>query len=668
MRNKIYHFLVNRQPGIQKRYHRMHDNTSGVKKILSWFYLLWLNFAYYILFCRFLGKEEVRIETEEKKLLVTVSESSSSPVYQKYLDQLLQYEMISFDIFDTLIFRPFSEPTDLFYFLGQKLDYMDFKRLRMEAEYEARMEKHRLKNTYEVTLAEIWKKLEEKTGLAMEKGMEIEQELELQFCYGNPFMHSVFQELVKAGKKIFIISDMYLSSDFLQKLLEKNGYSGYEKLYVSCECQKNKGTGELFSYVKKEWNLKDHQIIHVGDNENSDVKQAFKQGFDTCYYPNVNKNSLLYRPYDMSPIIGGAYRGIVNNHIYCGMKKTSMEYEYGYIYGGLFVVGYCGFIHDYCQKNQIDKVLFLSRDGDILRQVYEKMYPKDQTEYVYWSRKAATKLMASSDRYDFFRRFLFHKVNQNVTIGQIFASMETEFLLEQLPSSLNSGMVLTSSNVKEVKNFIQEHWEEVLSYYEKEHAAAKYYYEEILSGCAKAAAVDIGWAGSGAIALNHLVNSVWNLSCNITGILAGTNTIHNVEMDASESYLQSGQLVSYLYSLSHNRDLMKKHDLNKDYNVYWELLLSSPTSQFVGFDWEDDARTKVKLRFGKKDANQKGICEVQEGILQFAEDYAGHFKEVPYMFCISGRDAYAPMLVAASQNEKYLKVIKEKFNLIVGVE
>ena len=84
----------------------------------------------------------------------------------------------------------------------------------------------------------------------------------------------------------------------------------------------------------------------------------------------------------MSPIIGGAYRGMVNNHIYCGMKKTSMEYEYGYIYGGLFVVGYCGFIHDYCQKNQIDKVLVLSRDGDILRQVYEKMYPKDQTENV----------------------------------------------------------------------------------------------------------------------------------------------------------------------------------------------------------------------------------------------------------------------------------------------
>ncbi len=50
MRAKIYHFLVNRKPGIRRRYHRFHDGTAGVKKVVSWVYLLGLNFCYYVLF------------------------------------------------------------------------------------------------------------------------------------------------------------------------------------------------------------------------------------------------------------------------------------------------------------------------------------------------------------------------------------------------------------------------------------------------------------------------------------------------------------------------------------------------------------------------------------------------------------------------------------------
>lgn len=41
--------------------------------------------------------------------------------------------------------------------------------------------------------------------------------------------------------------------------------------------------------------------------------------------------------------------------------------------------------------------------------------------------------------------------------------------------------------------------------------------------------------------------------------------------------------MAYLYSGQMNRDLLKKHDPNKDYNVFWELLLSSLTPSFQGF-------------------------------------------------------------------------------------
>lgn len=35
-----------------------------------------------------------------------------------YVDKLKEYDVVSFDVFDTLIFRPFSVPTDLFSLVG----------------------------------------------------------------------------------------------------------------------------------------------------------------------------------------------------------------------------------------------------------------------------------------------------------------------------------------------------------------------------------------------------------------------------------------------------------------------------------------------------------------------------------------------------------------------
>ena len=152
MRLKLYNLFVNKQPGIKARYHKAHDNATGIQKVLSWVYLLWLNFAYYFLFCRFLGRVPAMEMFEEKNLHIDVPESSFSPKVEEFIEKLSQYETISFDIFDTLIFRPFAEPGDLFYFVGEKLGYMNFRRIRMETEGEARWQKYKEEESFEVTL------------------------------------------------------------------------------------------------------------------------------------------------------------------------------------------------------------------------------------------------------------------------------------------------------------------------------------------------------------------------------------------------------------------------------------------------------------------------------------------------------------------------------------
>lgn len=682
MKMQIYNFLVNRHDGIRSRYHRLHDGAGRKMKFLSYVYLLWLNFCYYILFCRFLGKRET-IETYERKRLLTGESESASfmrsgQTAESLAEELSRYDIISFDLFDTLIFRPFSEPGDLFYFLGAELGILDFKRIRTEQEALARTECYREKGHYEVTFSHIWNHIEKDLGLSADRGMAAEQKLEMEFCYANPFMLEVFRRLRNKGKKIIVVSDMYLPGSFLGELLERKGYTGISALYVSCEHGKSKRDGTLYELVREGLN-KNVKIIHLGDNEYSDIKMGRQGGFDVKYYPNVNKNAGLYRPYDMSPLVGGAYRGIVDNHLYCGLKSYSEEYEYGYIYGGLFVLGYCDFIHEYGRENSVDKILFLSRDGDILKQAYDYLYPEGNTEYVYWSRKAAAKLEAGYDKRDYFRRFLFHKVNQGCSIREILHSMELDFLADR--TALNPDDSLTDKNVLLLKKELEANWSQVLEAYSEQMEAAGIYYGNVLKDVRKAAAVDIGWAGSGAMALRHLVSEEWGIPCEITGIVAGTNTVYNGEPEASESFLQSGRMAAYLYSQSHNRDLLKKHDLNRDYNVFWELLLSSPTPQFQGFYMREEERRdceriqefhrsdygEIELRFGKTDANEEGIREIQRGIMDFVREYREHFENFPYMFHISGRDAYAPMLVAASYGERYLKEIEKRFKLEINV-
>lgn len=669
LRAKIYHFLVNRKPGIRQRYHRFHDGTTGMKKVVSWFYLLWLNFCYYVLFCRFLGEQTEIPVYEEKKPPCAESESVLANRDRKSVSEtvsfLMQYDVISFDIFDTLIFRPFSEPTDLFFFLGEKTGILDFKRLRMQAEAEARVQKYKEEKHYEIKLSDIWSRLENEIGVTKEQGMQMEQALEMEFCYANPFMQQVFTQLREHGKRIVITSDMYLSKAFLSELLQKNGYGGYEELYVSCEYEKSKAEGSLYEVVKRAYPDTD-SMIHVGDNPVSDVKNAKKHGFEVFYYPNVNRNALLYRSYDMSAVVGGAYRGIVNNKLYNGTEQLPMEYEYGYIYGGLFVLGYCNFIHTYAREHGIDKLLFLSRDGDILRQAYAMLFPEEKTEYVYWSRAAATKLMARYNRYDFFRRYLYHKADGTYTIEQILKSMRLEFLLDRLLQQLPHEIYLTSGNVRQVKCFLEANWQEVTAVYDRESKAAELYYKKVLGDSRNALAVDIGWAGSGAIALDYLVQKVWKLPCSITGAVAGTNSVHNFEVDASEIFLQNGKLAAYLYAQSFNRDLWKKHDPNTDDNIFFELLLASPTPQFLGFEL-DEVSGEVLYLFGKMDANPEGMKEIQSGILDFVRDYQKHFSGYPYLFCVSGRDAYAPILAASGNKKAYLKALKKKFEFEANV-
>lgn len=626
---------------------------------------------------------------EEKQLLMGTSESGNYKWNHPELDEdemirrmPSNCNVISFGLFGTLLFHPFEDIKDIYYIMGEQLGYLDFKRVRLEVEEEARAEHMAKYGHSELTLDDIWTAIEERMGIPKRKGMFLEMQVEKKLCYPNALMVKVWRKLKENGKKLIVVADTHLPKAIVQTLLEDNGFHDADDIFLSCEHGKAKREGDLYDVVKA--SVKTDKILHIGDSEQRDVKNAKAHGLSVLPYPNVRINGGKYRPYDMSALNGSVYRAIVENHLYNGHRAYGMEYEYGYVYGGIFVVGYCNFIHEYVHSHNIDKVMFLSRKGDILKQAYDMLFPGENTEYAYWSVQAATKLNANNNKYEYFKRMLFDKANQNLNINQILTSMDLGKLVNYVQSASGKypkykdadgeheytncervpsvDEMLTDKNAKPLQYFLEYHWDLVLETYAEQKDAARRYYEAMLKDCKKAVAVDIGWSGSSVMALRNLIEKDWEIPCEITGIMAGTNSINDNAPDSGAMFIQSGKLVTYLYSPYFNRDLFKRHDRDKDYNMYWELLLGSPTQPFKCFAY-NEITDKVRPIFGDKDVYMEGMKEIQKGILEFVKKYVEHFSDFPYMYNIGGRDAYAPMIIATSGDALYLKDISKKFRI-----
>ena len=197
---------------------------------------------------------------------------------QEFAKKLLAYDVISFDMFDTLVFRTCKKPVDVFAYLEKQNNIQNFKNLRIQAELDAR--RNSKKFWGEININEIYKELSAKINTNIESAIMAEIEAEKKFCYANKFMLDLVKILRENNKTIIITSDMYLPSNYLNEILRNAGYPEFSNIYVSNELLKNKASGT--SYKKLKDIYKDKNFIHIGDNKTSDIIKAKRLGFDTC--------------------------------------------------------------------------------------------------------------------------------------------------------------------------------------------------------------------------------------------------------------------------------------------------------------------------------------------------------------------------------------------------
>ena len=206
------------------------------------------------------------------------------PYYQLSWDDLKskceEAEIISFDIFDTLIARNILYPKDIFSIVEMKIDKEDLNGMAF-ADLRIKSEQSLLAKGLNPNIYEIYDEMQKVCGFShKQKERILNLEIETEFAFIVPRKRVLdFYNEIRKEKKVYFISNMYFPKEILKKLLSKCGYEGYEDILVSCDYRKSKNEG-LFNMFRKEVGI-EKKCLHIGDNYRADYQAAKSAGMDS---------------------------------------------------------------------------------------------------------------------------------------------------------------------------------------------------------------------------------------------------------------------------------------------------------------------------------------------------------------------------------------------------
>lgn len=194
--------------------------------------------------------------------------------------QIKNHQVISFDVFDTLVRRRYFAPDYAKLMLGKELAQQgivsaarEFVTLRNTTEFELRKEG---KFKIDISIEAVYQALAKRLGVTEEQGrdmMQREFELDLDMIEGKEEMVDIFNDLHSIGCTLWIITDTYYTREQIGMMLRKAGVTAPFRLLVSNEEQRRKDDTRMWKFVKAELErLGNPSYLHVGDNVVSDAQ------------------------------------------------------------------------------------------------------------------------------------------------------------------------------------------------------------------------------------------------------------------------------------------------------------------------------------------------------------------------------------------------------------
>ncbi|OEF58598.1 hypothetical protein [Enterovibrio norvegicus] len=330
-------------------------------------------------------------------------------------------DVVSFDVFDTLVNRPFVRPSDVFIYINDKVRAIHplggnkFSDIRLRAEKDARIE---LKKP-EVTMRDIYNFIQNEFEIyddVIDQIIDLEVNAEIELSSVRVCGKRIYDAAIATGKKIIFISDMYLSSTDVKRILEKNGYIVDDNLYVSSDLQAVKHDGSLFDLLIEKSVFNIDSTVHIGDNYKSDYAIPSEMGIEAIHIPKAIEifykdpfNKKLWGFYINRRTYNSENQQLaISSHIQmCANELYKVPFQahesdlvfrksphlVGYYGFGSLVFNFSKWIYYQAKLAGIEKLHFLSRDGLVLKQVFDRLmetFPESeriQSNYLLSSRR-----------------------------------------------------------------------------------------------------------------------------------------------------------------------------------------------------------------------------------------------------------------------------------------
>jgi len=566
----------------------------------------------------------------------------ATPFEAKLRNVLPAAEVVSFDIFDTLLIRPFHRPDMVLRYLehrvARELGIHGYFDLRKQAEETARARKG---PADDVTLAEIYATLADKFaidhGTAL-KMLNMEVSVELSLLRRRETIPEIGEEIRATGKRVILVSDFYWERPRIEAMLAEKGIAFYDELYLSSAVGKRKDRGDLWEHVVQQEGVPKTSLLHVGDNEHSDILELWDRGFMPPVH--VMRPAVLFRQSRLGEVLHHALRpdeGWENSLLYglCANRLCSQPdgrgafssspplsdpHALGYVAFGPVVFTFVSWLARASARDGVQQLKFLSREGFLLHRAFGLVAehlarfcptePLAQGAYFLCSRRAVqfacletevdihpmlTKHFRGTLRQLFDARF---QIANMRAVEKRLGSRKLDTEIE-LPGSHEEVL----AGIVKVFDVLREQAEE------EREALRKYCAEQELDGKRAVGLVDIGYSGSIQAAMARLLGQ------QLRGYYFATleSARHSLG-DACQACF-----ASFVDPRAGDPPSVLR------YNLLLEAVLTASVGQLIRFEESSEGVRPVFKRPGVAQRRFPTILRIQEGILDFVRDVLSLF-------------------------------------------
>ncbi len=524
----------------------------------------------------------------------------------KLMKMIGEADVISFDVFDTLLFRKVNTPETVFDLIGNHFNIHGFKKLRTDEQNRAsRIAYEKIKAPH-ADMNEIYDALSEHSEINVDwqevKAFEIQAEKDA--LTANREMLEIFRYAKSRNKRVVATSDMYLLAATLGEILESCGYEGFDHIYCSADEHKAKFNRELFECVARKENTAYENILHIGDSQSADVDIPSSFGIKTFRY-RCDADMEKVKNTACTDIDNGMYKVLFD-------KSRGFWYNLGIEAGGPLYMGlYSWLTKKYPDKEQ--KIYFLSRDGYNLCKLFtETGYTN--AKYIYTSRRAL--LLAGIDEINDEAVAELPPYTVGQTVGDIldYLCIPRDKITHLSEAGFKSmdDIIGNDDDKSAFKKLYVLEKEIFLERCAEERRCAEKYFREIgLADEEEAVVFDCGWSGSSQLLLDRFLRCIGS-SCKTFFCYFG---IKNTEK--SRRQLHKKHYDTYAF------DFYSNHSLQSGVNeavVLYELFFSAPHESV--YYYGDNGAV---FEEGEGDSEK---ADILEGILDYvkaAADFAAKY-------------------------------------------